>query len=80
MRRTTSVTLGQPLDNFVSGLIESGRFGSTSEVVRSALRLLEQQENQQQALKQGIDAGLASGISPHSLRELAEQVKRKHNV
>ena len=80
MRRTTSVTLGQPLDNFVSGLIDSGRFGSTSEVVRSALRLLEQQENQQQALRQAIDAGLTSGVSPYSLHELAEQIKHKHNV
>lgn len=52
----------------------------TSELMRSALRLLEQQENQQQALKQAIDAGLASGVSPYSLRELAEQLKLKHNV
>ena len=43
----------------------------TSELMRSALRLLEQQEN----LKQAIDAGLASGVSLYSLRELAEQVK-----
>ena len=44
MARTTSVTIGPQLDNFVSKLIESGRYGSTSEVMRSALRLLEQQE------------------------------------
>ncbi len=46
MARTTSVTIGPQLDDFVSKLIESGRYGSTSEVMRSALRLLEQQENQ----------------------------------
>lgn len=80
MRRTTSITLGQPLDNFVASLVDSGRYGSASEVVRSALRLLERQENEQQALQQAINAGLQSGISPYSLDELAEQVKRKHNV
>lgn len=41
MSRTTSVTIGSQLDEFVGQLIATGRYGSTiSEVVRSALRLL----------------------------------------
>ncbi|MBN7844411.1 type II toxin-antitoxin system ParD family antitoxin, partial [Providencia rettgeri] len=51
MARTTSVTIGAQLDEFVNQLISSGRYGSTSEVVRSALRLLEVQEKQTAALK-----------------------------
>lgn len=31
MSRTTSVTIGPQLDDFVGKLIESGRYGSTSE-------------------------------------------------
>lgn len=80
MSRTTSVTIGPQLDAFVGRLIESGRYGSTSEVVRSALRLLERQENQVEALKQAVEAGLRSGESSQSLREIASQVKRKHHV
>ncbi|WP_394713815.1 type II toxin-antitoxin system ParD family antitoxin [uncultured Desulfuromonas sp.] len=80
MARTTSVTIGSQLDEFVGKLVESGRYGSTSEVVRTALRLLEQQENQATALKQAIDAGERSGESDLSLRDIAAKVKQKHHV
>ena len=78
MARTTSVTIGPQLDDFVSKLIESGGYGSTSEVMRSALRLLEQQENQTAALKQAIEAGENSGESTLSLKDIAAQVKQKY--
>jgi antitoxin ParD1/3/4 len=80
MARTTSVTIGPQLDDFVGKLIESGRYGSASEVMRSALRLLELQENQLAALKSAIDAGEESGESELSLRDIAAQVKQKHHV
>lgn len=80
MSRTTSVTIGSQLDVFVGKLIESGRYGSTSEVVRSALRLLERQENQLAALRGAVEAGERSGESDLSLRGIAAQVKQKHLV
>jgi antitoxin ParD1/3/4 len=61
-------------------LIASGRYGSTSEVVRSALRLLEHKENQMAALKNAVEAGERSGESDLSLRDIAAQVKQKHHV
>ena len=80
MARTTSVTIGPQLDEFVGKLIESGRYGSTSEVVRSALRLLERQENQMEALRNAVKAGEQSGESDLSLQEIAAQVNQKHRV
>jgi len=80
MPRTTSVTIGSQLDDFIGKLIESGRYGSTSEVVRSALRLLERQENQIAALKSAVEAGERSGESDLTLRDIAAQVKQKHLV
>jgi len=80
MPRTTSVTIGSQLDEFVTTLIESGRYGSTSEVMRSALRLLEQQENQARALRRAIEAGDESGESDLNLKDIAAKVKLKHNV
>ena len=39
-----NVSLTPELDNFVAGKVESGRYTSASEVVREALRLLEEHE------------------------------------
>ncbi|WP_411705591.1 type II toxin-antitoxin system ParD family antitoxin [Edaphovirga cremea] len=80
MARTTSVTIGEQLDSFISRLIDSGRYGSASEVMRSALRLLEQQETNDEAVRQAVIAGLESGESPLSLRDIAAQRKLRHRV
>ncbi|EHR40484.1 type II toxin-antitoxin system ParD family antitoxin [Alishewanella jeotgali] len=80
MARTTSVTIGAQLDDFISELIATGRYGSTSEVVRSALRLLERQEKQMVALRQAVLAGEQSGASDLTLSQIAAQVKQKHNI
>ncbi|QKN83863.1 type II toxin-antitoxin system ParD family antitoxin [Scandinavium goeteborgense] len=80
MPRTTSITIGEQLDRFINEMIESGRYGSTSEVVRSALRLLEEQELRNGQLRDALEEGLRSGESPHTLNEIAARKKRSLNV
>lgn len=80
MARTTSITMGEHMDTFVSKLVSSGKYGSTSDVVRSALRLLEKEEDHQNFLKAAIEAGNNSPESNLTLRDIATKVKRKHNV
>lgn len=80
MARTTSVTIGEQLDSFVSQLIDSGRYGSVSEVIRSALRLLEQQETNNKAVRQAVVKELESGESGLSLHDIGEQRKRRQSV
>ncbi|MGF1708883.1 antitoxin [Enterovibrio norvegicus] len=80
MGRTTSVTIGENLDSFVERLIKTGRYGSTSEVVRSALRLLEQQENQLELLRNAVLEGEESGESELSLKDIAALRKAKLHV
>ncbi|MCF7355656.1 MULTISPECIES: type II toxin-antitoxin system ParD family antitoxin [Vibrio] len=80
MGRTTSVTIGESLNSFIERMVQSGRYGSTSEVMRSALRLLEQQENQQNMLRNAIEEGEQSGESNLSLKQIAAQRKAKLSV
>jgi putative addiction module antidote protein, CC2985 family len=80
MPRTTRVTIGSEFDDFVSQLIASGRYGTTDEVVDSALRLLERQEQQTSVLKVAIEEGEKSGECGLSLHDIAASVKQKHNV
>ncbi|MCI5148480.1 MAG: type II toxin-antitoxin system ParD family antitoxin [Candidatus Electrothrix sp. MAN1_4] len=39
MAKNTSVTLGSHFDNFVTGCLKNGRYGSASEVIRAGLRI-----------------------------------------
>ncbi|MCX0116770.1 type II toxin-antitoxin system ParD family antitoxin, partial [Escherichia coli] len=60
--------------------VQSGRYGSASEVMRSALRLLEQQESRDEAVRNAVIEGLESGESSMTLRDIAAERKQKHRV
>jgi antitoxin ParD1/3/4 len=67
MAKNTSITLGEHFDGFISGQIKSGRYGSVSEVIRSALRLLETQETKMNTLRQLLVEGEESGMADYDL-------------
>jgi antitoxin ParD1/3/4 len=60
---TRNINLTEHFDHFVERQVSSGRYGNASEIVREALRLLEEQEDLRQAklkclrqaAKQGFD-------------------------
>lgn len=66
MAKNTSILLGDYFDRFITSQIETGRFSSASEVVRTALRLFEQQETKKQELitelKKGEDSGFVENF------------------
>lgn len=61
----TSVALSPHFEAFIQETVKSGRYNNASEVVRAALRLLEDQHARdrlrQEELRAAIAAGLASG-------------------
>lgn len=61
MSKTTSVNLGNHFNDFIQSQLETGRYGSASEVLRAALRLLEQQENHIEQVRQALIIGEKSG-------------------
>ncbi len=55
MQRTTSITLGSHQQQFIESLVQSGRYTSTSEIVRDALRKLEESQGPEWLLGQLIE-------------------------
>lgn len=57
--KPVSFTLGERDISFLSEMVENGRFGSRTEVVRASLRLMEDYENNQKI--QRLRAMIAQG-------------------
>ncbi len=62
MAKNTSILLGDYFNNFINEQINSGKFSSASEVVRSALRLFEQEESKKKELIKELIKGEKSGF------------------
>lgn len=61
--KNTSISLGTYFDQFVSSQVSAGRYKNVSEVIRAALRLLEDEESKSIALKAAIHKAIDSGIA-----------------
>ncbi len=62
MGKNTSISLGDYFEEFINDEVKSGRYSSVSEVIRSALRLLEQEEKKERALIKALEIGEQSGF------------------
>lgn len=61
MARNTSVSLSDHFTKFIDEQVESGRYGSASEVIREGLRLLEDNQRRLETLRAALAEGEASG-------------------
>ena len=57
MARNTSILLGDYFENFINDQIATGKYSSVSEVVRTALRVFEQEELKTKSLINELKVG-----------------------
>ena len=62
MGRNTSILLGDYFEEFISSEVSSGKYNSASEVIRTALRLLEAEEIKRKYLNKALVQGEKSGF------------------
>jgi len=63
MGRVTSFSLGDHFNSFVEAQVTEGRYDNASDVMRAALRLLEERETRIAALRAALIEGEESGLS-----------------
>jgi antitoxin ParD1/3/4 len=78
MGKNTSITLGSHFEAFIKTEVNSGKYGSASEVIRSALRLLESEEKKElkliNALRIGEESGFVENFNPDDfLKEIHKE-------
>lgn len=74
MPKNTSISLGEHFDRFIAKQITEGRYASTSEVVRAALRLLEDNEQKITTLRKLLEEGENSGTAEYSYEALMNEI------
>jgi antitoxin ParD1/3/4 len=78
---TLNVSLTPHLEEFIHQNVSSGRFQSASELVRTALRLLEERDQERLArlewlrgeIQKGLDSGPATPLDMEEIKRLGRQ-------
>jgi antitoxin ParD1/3/4 len=79
MAKNTSILLGEYFDNFISQQVKSGKFSSASEVIRTALRILEFEESKKAELIKELEKGEKSGfVKDFNRKQFREELHQKY--
>jgi antitoxin ParD1/3/4 len=77
MAKDTTIALGDYFDKFVEDKVAQGRYESSGDVLRSGLRLLEEQEAKLEALRAALIEGEQSGLAtPFDFEEFLARKRR----
>ncbi len=79
MGKNTSISIGNHFEEFINDEVKSGRYSSVSEVIRSALRLLEREEKKERQLIKSLEVGEQSGfVENFDPKENLTELHRQH--
>lgn len=79
MGKNTSISIGNHFEEFIQNEVKSGKYGSVSEVIRSALRLLEREERKERELIKALEIGEKSGfVENFNPKGHLKELHRKH--
>ncbi len=79
MAKNTSVILGEHFEQCITAQLSKGRYGSATEIVRAGLRLLENEEQKIDTLRQLIAEGRASGTVEYSYETFMAEIDKDLN-
>jgi len=79
MAKNTSITLGNHFDDFVAKQVDSGRYGSVSDVIRTGLRMLENEETKLESLRNLLEAGEQSGMADYSFEAFISELDSENH-
>ena len=65
MARNTTILLGEYFEKLISTKVSSGKYNSASEVIRTALRLLEAEEFKVKDISKALSHGEKSQLEKH---------------
>jgi antitoxin ParD1/3/4 len=77
----SSYTLGEHFERFIKEQVELGRYASASEVIRDALRLLEEEDQRRAATLEALRAEVAKGVASgkgRTAKEVLERLEEKY--
>ncbi len=79
MGKNTSISLGNHFEEFINHEVKSGRYSSVSEVIRSALRMLESEDKKEKELIKALKIGEKSGfVDDFNPRQNLTDLHRQH--
>ena len=78
---TRNVSLPEKLDQFITAKVASGDYANASEVMRTALRLLEKEEREYEEKMAMLRAAIAEGdASPDAEEGVFEGIREKYGL
>ena len=73
-KNDTGIILTERFETFANTQVESGRYGSVSDVVCEGLRILEEREIKTEVLRTALTEGENSGRADYSLTKLTAEL------